>query len=135
MSGDGSDDLGPMADRFDPPDVEVSDGETSSAEADTPSQADEPDSADNADNVDNSGQETKSDSSSGNTRRERPHTAIYVSEDLLEQVEDRFRTLKAELMLDGKEGLEKHRHFYEGLLEAGLENEDLDDIVLDKYEE
>lgn len=136
---DGSAVENPMVDRFDPPDGPG--GDTSSTEADTPDQEDDAgdtdnsDTTDSTDNTDNSDQAAESDSSSGETRRDRPHTAIYVSEDLVERVEDRFTKMKGELMLEGKQGLEKHRHFYEGLLEAGLENDDLDDIVMEKFEE
>ena len=125
-------------DRFDPPDTDDVDG---SAEEEPPEeQVEDGDSTDNThnpDNSDNAEQTNETDDSNGSeeaTRRNRPHTALYVSEELVDRVEERFNKINGQLMIDGEEPLEKHKHFYEGLLQAGLENEDLEEIVLNQRE-
>jgi len=75
-----------------------------------------------------------SDSSTDDTRRSRPHTAIYISEDLVEQVNERYRKINGQLMIEGKEEIEKHKHFFEGLIKAGLDHDDLEEIVLRQRE-
>lgn len=135
MSGEDN----PMMDRFDPPDTDDVDG---SAEEVPPEEQVEdessPDNTHDPDNSDNTEQANETDDSNGSeqdTRRNRPHTALYVSEELVDRVEERFNKINGQLMIDGEEPLEKHKHFYEGLLQAGLENEDLEEIVLNQREE
>ncbi|MFC7140010.1 hypothetical protein ACFQMA_09205 [Halosimplex aquaticum] len=133
----------PMMDRFDPPDPDDADSEeeTPEEQVDEPDSPDSTDKSDNTDNADNAAQASqpeetdKTDDSEGSnedTRRNRPHTALYVSEELVDRVEERFNKINGQLMIDGEEPLEKHKHFYEGLLKAGLENDDLEEIVLDQ---
>ncbi|WP_152436588.1 hypothetical protein [Halosimplex carlsbadense] len=133
MSGEDN----PMMDRFDPPDPDDPDSEEESPEE----QVDEPDNTDKSDNTDNPAEASQSEQadktgdsegSNEDTRRNRPHTALYVSEKLVDRVEERFNKINGQLMIDGEEPLEKHKHFYEGLLKAGLENDDLEEIVLDQ---
>ncbi|WP_147439956.1 hypothetical protein [Haloarcula sp. Atlit-7R] len=76
-----------------------------------------------------------SDSSTGDTRRSRPHTAIYISEDLVEEVNERYRKINGQLMIEGKEEIEKHKHFFEGLIKAGLDHDELEEIVLRQRED
>jgi hypothetical protein len=135
MSGEDN----PMMDRFDPPDPDEGNGSTE--EKSSEEQADKMDGPDNLDNTDNTTQTEqtdKTDDSDGeknDTRRNRPHTALYVSEGLVDQVEERFKKINGQLMIDGEDPLEKHKHFYEGLLKAGLQNDDLEEIVLSQREE
>jgi len=118
------------------------------------SEEDEEPSSDNVDNSDNTGDaeteemvesssaesepESKttstSDSSTDDTRRSRPHTAVYISEDLVEEVNERYRKINGQLMIDGKEEIEKHKHFFEGLIKAGLDHDELEEIVLSQRE-
>jgi len=99
-------------------------GDTESAETEevvkSSSEEDEPD---------NKTSDTSS-SSTDDTRRSRPHTAIYISEDLVEQVNERYRKINGQLMIEGNEEIEKHKHFFEGLIKAGLNHDDLKEIVL-----
>jgi len=135
MSGEDN----PMMDRFDPPDPD--EGNESAEEKSSEEQADKMDGPDNSENTDNTTQTEqtdKTDDSDGgknDTRRNRPHTALYVSEGVIDQVEERFNKINGQLMIDGEEPLEKHKHFYEGLLKAGLQNDDLEEIVLSQREE
>lgn len=145
MSGEDN----PMMDRFDPPEPEDADAEEEIPEQmdepdsqdsqDNPSNPDIADSTDKAGNTDNTPQPDQpkqidetddSEGSNKDTRRNRPHTALYVSEELVDRVEERFNKINGQLMIDGEEPLEKHKHFYEGLLKAGLENDALEEIVL-----
>ncbi|WP_436931990.1 hypothetical protein [Halosimplex halobium] len=136
MSGEDN----PMMDRFDPPDPDDADSEeeTPEEQVDEPDSLDSTDKSDNTDNTaqtDQSEQTVKTDDSEGSnedTRRNRPHTALYVSEELVDRVEERFNKINGQLMIDGEEPLEKHKHFYEGLLKAGLENDNLEEIVIDQ---
>ena len=122
----------------------------SSAEKKEPSTDDEAGASENVDNLNNTADsnteevtesasvenepesETSdtSDSLIDDTRRSRPHTAIYISEDLVEQVNERYRKINGQLMIEGKEEIEKHKHFFEGLIKAGLDHDDLEEIVL-----
>ncbi|WP_277543538.1 hypothetical protein [Haloarcula laminariae] len=76
-----------------------------------------------------------SDSSTDDTRRSRPHTAIYISENLVKQVNERYRKINGQLMIEGNEEIEKHKHFFEGLIKAGLDHDDLEEIVLRQRED
>lgn len=137
----------PLMDRFE-------DHKPQNSEEDEESSTDEKPSPDNADNSDNTRDtETEemiesasaesepennttstSDSSTDDTRRSRPHTAIYISEDLVEEVNERYRKINGQLMIDGKEEIEKHKHFFEGLIKAGLDHNELEEIVLSQRE-
>jgi hypothetical protein len=134
MSGEDN----PMMDRFDPPDTDEDEDDGATEKESPQEQVRDRDSSDSTHNPDNSDNTDKTDNSKGSeqdTRRNRPHTALYVSEELVDRVEERFNKINGQLMIDGKEPLEKHKHFYEGLLQAGLENEDLEEIVLNQREE
>jgi hypothetical protein len=143
----------PLKDRFDPIDPEQEEQHSSSESSqteetessdggDNTDRADSTDNMDNADKSDNvegadgadsggeSGETSKSD-----TRRDRPHTAMYISADLVDRMKGRYRKINGELMINEGEEIELNKHFYEGLIKAGLENPDLKDIVLDQREE
>lgn len=131
----------PLKDRFDPiePDQEE---DSSSSESSRTEETESSDSVDKTDKADNTSEtdETGSGSESGgssksDTRRDRPHTAMYISADLVDRMKDRYRKINGELMINEGEEIELNKHFYEGLIKAGLENPDLKDIVLDQREE
>ena len=137
----------PLMDRF-----EEHKPEGSEKESPTDDEAISSDNVDNLDNtvdaeteevVESSSEGSKSasktsntsDSSTDDTRRSRPHTAIYISEDLVELVNERYRKINGQLMIEGKEEIEKHKHFFEGLIKAGLDHDDLEEIVLRQRED
>lgn len=65
----------------------------------------------------------------GPSLREQRHVAMYLSEALQEELNDSFERLNAQRILDDKEKVEKHRHFLEGVVRAGLDHPDLDEYV------
>lgn len=136
-------------------------GETHSSEnsegpdkSDNIADTDETDETDNTDNTDdtehtgNVGQTDKNvnspdneavnestDKSKEDTRRDRPHTAMYISKDLVDQMKSRYRKINGELMIEEGEEIELNKHFYEGLIKAGLENPELEEIVLNQRDQ
>jgi hypothetical protein len=140
----------PLKDRFDPiePDQEEQSSSSESSQTeetessdsldslDKTDNTDEVDKIDGADGVDKTDSEGESDGSSkSDTRRNRPHTAMYISEDLVDRMKDRYRKINGELMINEGEEIELNKHFYEGLIKAGLENPDLKELVLAQREE
>jgi hypothetical protein len=144
----------PLKDRFDPIDPEQEEQRNSSESSQTEEtersdSVDNMDNTDNADNLDNTDGADKSDNvervdgteggesdedSKSDTRRDRPHTAMYISADLVDRMKGRYRKINGELMINEGEEIELNKHFYEGLIKAGLENPDLKEIVLDQRE-
>ncbi|WP_139171102.1 hypothetical protein [Halorientalis regularis] len=133
-------DNNPLKDRFDPiePDQEE---ESSASESSQTEETESSDSVDKTDKIDNTSETDETDSGSESagssktdTRRDRPHTAMYISADLVDRMKDRYRKINGELMINDGEEIELNKHFYEGLIKAGLENPDLKDIVLDQRE-
>ncbi|MFC6977296.1 hypothetical protein ACFQL1_25335 [Halomicroarcula sp. GCM10025709] len=136
----------PLMDRFEEHKPQSSDEDADSPTGNETASSDTTDNLDNtegvkaeetaetsAKNSESDSQDTgDSDSSDTDTRRSRPHTAIYISEDLVEKVDDRYRKINGQLMIDGKEEIEKHKHFFEGLIKAGLDHDDLEEIVLNQ---
>jgi hypothetical protein len=146
----------PLKDRFDPIDPEQEEQHSSSESSQTEKTESSDsrgntDNMDNADNLDNTDGADKSDNveevdgadsgggssenSKSDTRRDRPHTAMYISADLVDRMKGRYRKINGELMINEGEEIELNKHFYEGLIKAGLENPDLKDIVLNQREE
>mgnify|MGYP006292681439 CR=1 FL=1 len=134
------------------------DGETHTSESsEGPDQSDNienTDKTDKADNTDNTkhtgnvgqtdekvnsaedeGVNASTDKSKGDTRRDRPHTAMYISKDLVDQMKSRYRKINGELMIEEGEEIELNKHFYEGLIKAGLENPELEEIVLNQRDQ
>lgn len=139
----------PLMDRFDEHKPGNSEDEKGSPTDDGASSSDNMDNLDNTEDaeiaevVESSSEENEpesktlgtSSSSTDDTRRSRPHTAIYISENLVEQVNERYRKINGQLMIEGKEEIEKHKHFFEGLIKAGLDHDDLEEIVLRQRED
>lgn len=73
--------------------------------------------------------------SEGGTVRSRPPFPLYVTPELKETVQNRFEKFNAERTLNDEPQVEKHKHFMEGLLHAGLDHPDLEEYVLDEFEE
>jgi hypothetical protein len=134
----------PLKDRFDPiePDQEEQSSSSESSQTEESESVDTADNTDNTDAVDKIDSENKTENESesderskSDTRRSRPHTAMYISEDLVDRMKDRYRKINGELMINEGEEIELNKHFYEGLIKAGLENPDLKDIVLQQRED
>lgn len=70
-------------------------------------------------------QREKTDST--NSREQFP---MYLSDELREDLDDRFEKFNARRRLDDLETIEKHKHFMEGLIRNGLEKDGLDKAVL-----
>lgn len=69
---------------------------------------------------------------SGGSVRDRPQTAMYLPEELRERLLDVYEKLDARSKLDDDGEIEKHRHFYEGLVECALDSDDLEEYVREK---
>lgn len=149
-------DENPLKDRFDPiePDQEDQSSSSDSSQTEETEGSDSVDKSDNTDKVDKSDNtegvnttdktdevdnaDSGSDAdghSKSNTRRDRPHTAMYISADLVDRMKDRYRKINGELMINEGEEIELNKHFYEGLIKAGLENPELKELVLAQRDE
>jgi hypothetical protein len=95
--------------------------------------ADPTDTTDTSDasDADDTGEAGNAGGSCGSVR-DRPQTAMYLPEDLRERLLDIYEKLDARSKLDGDGSIEKHRHFYEGLVECALDSDDLEKYVRDK---
>jgi hypothetical protein len=69
------------------------------------------------------------------TVRSRSPFPLYVTPELKETVQSRFEKFNAQRTLNDEPQVEKHRHFMEGLLRAGLDNSDLEEYVLEEFDE
>jgi hypothetical protein len=86
---------------------------------------DGPESTDSADGTDDDGETTRS----------RSPFPLYVTPALKADVQNRFEKFNARRTLNDEPQVEKHKHFMEGLLRAGLDNPDLEAYVRDEFEE
>jgi hypothetical protein len=77
--------------------------------------------------------EPEPDSETEGTVRSRSPFPLYVTPDLKETVQNRFEKFNAQRTLNDKAQVEKHKHFMEGLLRAGLDHPDLEEYVLDEF--
>lgn len=69
------------------------------------------------------------------TARSRSPFPLYITPELKDSVQDRFEKFNAERTLNDEPKVEKHRHFMQGLLRAGLDHPDLEEYVLEEFEE
>lgn len=76
------------------------------------------------------GKEAKSDDEKTNKL---PQTPMYLRKNLKNKLEDRFKRFNAGRVINGEDEVEKHAHFYHGLIKAGLDNEELEEYVLEEY--
>lgn len=71
----------------------------------------------------------------GATVRSRSPFPLYVTPDLKETVQNRFEKFNAQRTLNDEAQVEKHKHFMEGLLRPGLDHPDIEEYVLDEFED
>lgn len=69
------------------------------------------------------------------TVRSRSPFPLYVTPELKETVQSRFEKFNAQRTLNDEPQVEKHKHFMEGLLRAGLDNSDLEEYVLEEFDD
>lgn len=77
---------------------------------------------------------SKSQSTEGTVRSRSPFP-LYVTPELKETVQNRFEKFNAQRTLNDEPQVEKHKHFMEGLLRAGLEHPDLEEYVLNEFDD
>jgi hypothetical protein len=68
------------------------------------------------------------------TVRSRSPFPLYVTPEVKGTVQDRFEKFNAQRTLNDEPQVEKHKHFMEGLLRAGLDHPDLEEYVLEEFE-
>jgi cobalamin biosynthesis protein CobT len=90
-------------------------------------------STDTAPAEDEKGEESELDSETEGTVRSRSPFPLYVTPELKETVQNRFEKFNAQRTLNDEAQVEKHKHFMEGLLRAGLDHPDLEEYVLDEF--
>lgn len=69
------------------------------------------------------------------TARSRSPFPLYITPALKEGVQKRFEKFNAKRTLNDEPQVEKHKHFMQGLLRAGLDNSDLEEYILEEYED
>jgi cobalamin biosynthesis protein CobT len=69
------------------------------------------------------------------TARSRSPFPLYITPVLKERTQKRFEKFNAQRTLNDKPKVEKHRHFMQGLLRAGLDQPDLEEYVLEEFED
>lgn len=68
--------------------------------------------------------------------RERTQYVMYLTDDLQERLNDRYRRFNAKQALEGRPDAEKNRHFHDALVELALSHdEQLDEAIRDKIEQ
>ena len=70
-----------------------------------------------------------------NTARSRSPFPLYITPELKEGVQKRFEKFNAERTLNDEPQVEKHKHFMQGLLRAGLDHSDLEEYILEEFED
>lgn len=73
------------------------------------------------------------DGTSGSVRSRSP-LPLYVSPELKTAIQTRFEKFNAQRTLNDEPKVQKHKHFMEGLLRAGLDHPDLERNVLEEFE-
>lgn len=66
---------------------------------------------------------------SGESVKDRPSVLMYLPEDLKQELEIRYSELNARFQREHGRPLEKNRDFYPALIQAGLEEKDLTDVL------
>ena len=69
------------------------------------------------------------------TARSRSPFPLYITPELKEGVQNRFEKFNAERTLNDEPQVEKHKHFMQGLLRAGLDHSDLEEYILDEFDD
>lgn len=91
-------------------------------------------STDESSEDDETGNGTESETEEGTVRSRSPFP-LYVTPDLKETVQNRFEKFNAQRTLNDEAQVEKHKHFMEGLLRAGLDHPELEEYVLDEFKD
>lgn len=91
-------------------------------------------SADESSEDDEKGNGTEPETEEGTVRSRSPFP-LYVTPDLKETVQNRFEKFNAQRTLNDEAQVEKHKHFMEGLLRAGLDHPELEEYVLDEFKD
>ena len=61
--------------------------------------------------------------------RNRTQYVMYLPDDLQEELNNLYDQYNGQSLINGNGGIEKHKDFLEGLVRAGLENDDLDEYI------
>lgn len=134
---------GDAADEERDPEEVSNEVETASASGSDTSGASSPDntestqitrSTDESSEDDENGNGTESETEEGTVRSRSPFP-LYVTPDLKETVQNRFEKFNAQRTLNDEAQVEKHKHFMEGLLRAGLDHPELEEYVLDEFKD
>jgi hypothetical protein len=73
--------------------------------------------------------------SDGDAIRERTQYAMYLTDELQERLNDRYRRFNAKQALDGRPEAEKNRHFHDALLGIALDSDELDEEIRSRIED
>jgi cobalamin biosynthesis protein CobT len=127
------------ADGGDGTDAASSESDTESASSE-PSDASSPDSTESTQITQSTDSPAESDveaeaESEGDTVRSRSPFPLYVTPELKGTVQNRFEKFNAQRTLNDEPQVEKHKHFMEGLLRAGLDHPELEEYVLDEFKD
>lgn len=83
----------------------------------------------------NGGKATTEAGSGADTVRSRSPFPLYVTPELKATVQGRFEKFNAQRTLNDEPQVEKHKHFMEALLRAGLDHPELEEYVLEEFED
>ena len=97
-------------------------------------QTDTPGRTDMTANKEATGQ-NESDSPASGAVRSRSPLPLYLSPELKAAVQTRFEKFNAQRTLNDEPQVQKHKHFMEGLLSAGLDHPDFEQYVLERFED
>ncbi|WP_266080806.1 hypothetical protein [Haladaptatus caseinilyticus] len=61
--------------------------------------------------------------------RNRTQYVMYLPDDLQQELNDLYDQYNGQSLVNGNGGIEKHKDFLEGLVRAGLDNENLDEYI------
>ncbi|WP_435159792.1 hypothetical protein [Haladaptatus sp. DFWS20] len=93
-------------------------------DADDTGHTDGADDTENAGHTGNTGHTKNTDST-----RNRTQYVMYLPDDLQEELNNLYDQYNGQSLINGNGGIEKHKDFLEGLVRAGLENDDLDEYI------
>jgi hypothetical protein len=68
------------------------------------------------------------------TRRTRSKYAVYLTEEFQDELNEAYTKANAQRVMEDKGEIEKHKHFLEAVLRAGLEHDDLDEYIEETIE-
>jgi len=91
--------------------------------------SDEDESQDEGDSKDSVESADSGSTSSKGSTRSRSQYPMYLSEELQEELDDRFNKFNARRELNDEGQVEKHKHFLEGLVRSALDSDDFKDYV------